>query len=98
MKAAEDSLLLLLNAHAVTAAKTLLALNPRTSNSFSYMAKSIINNYLLLPSSSSCEDVGESANADGVHLYARELLTLSLLWHSYHDASREGDGERILLC
>lgn len=33
---------------------------------------------------------------DGVHLYAKELLSLSLLWHGFHDSIREGDGERIL--
>jgi len=30
------------------------------------------------------------------HLYAAELLSLGLLWHAFHDAVREGDGERIL--
>ena len=34
---------------------------------------------------------------DGVNLYARELLTLALLWHKFNDACK-GDGDRILLC
>ena len=29
-------------------------------------------------------------------LYAREVLTLCLLWHGYHDAISEGDGDRVL--
>lgn len=40
---------------------------------------------------------GAEATADGVTAYARELLTLSLLWHYFHDASKEADGERLLL-
>ena len=33
---------------------------------------------------------------DGVKMYAIELFTLSLLWHSFHDAIREGDGNHII--
>ena len=33
---------------------------------------------------------------DGVHRYGIELLSLSLIWHGFHDSIREGDGERIL--
>ena len=29
--------------------------------------------------------------------YATNLLTLGLLWYGYHDAIKEGDGNRILL-
>lgn len=32
-----------------------------------------------------------------VHNYATDLLSMSLVWHSFHDAIREGDGDRILL-
>ncbi|SMN01269.1 hypothetical protein SPONN_2354 [uncultured Candidatus Thioglobus sp.] len=31
---------------------------------------------------------------DLVNLYAKELLTLGLLWHGFHDASKESDGDR----
>ena len=30
-------------------------------------------------------------------IYTRDVITLGLIWKSYHDASREGDGERVLL-
>jgi len=33
---------------------------------------------------------------DKVHCYAVELLSLSLMWHGFHDACKEADGERIL--
>lgn len=31
-----------------------------------------------------------------IYVYAVELLTLSLLWHGFHDAFRKGDVQRIL--
>ncbi len=34
---------------------------------------------------------------DGVTTYARELLTLGLIWLKFYDAVKEGDGDRILL-
>ena len=33
---------------------------------------------------------------DKVHVYAMELLTLGLLWHDFHDSSKEGDGDRLV--
>ena len=96
MKAAEDFLLLLLHAHTVAAAKELLSyqLTEAEPPSLSFVAKSIINTHLLLPESST---ENEEELIDRVTLYARELLTLSLLWHFFHDATKEGDGDRILL-
>lgn len=35
-------------------------------------------------------------STDGVHMYALEMLSLGLLWHGFHDATREADGERLL--
>ena len=46
------------------------------------------------------EDVeGEQvmSDGDGVYNYACEVMTLGLLWNCYHDAIREGDGDRIML-
>ena len=85
MKAAEDFLLLLLHAHIVAAAEKLSDYN---FESVDEVAKSIINTHLLLPSSTSVED--------GVMSYARELLTLGLIWLQFYDAVKEGDGDRIL--
>ena len=82
MKAAEDFLLLLLHAHTVAAAKELLSyqLTEAEPPSLSFVAKSIINTHLLLPESST---ENEEELIDGFTLYARELLTLSLLWHFF---------------
>lgn len=38
------------------------------------------------------------SSTDGVFEYAREVLTLSLLHGEFHDAIREGDGDRVLRC
>ena len=91
MNAAEDFLLLLLHTHVVAAARVMQSINP-TAN-VADLAKLIIINYVRLPRS---DDEDTEKCEDGVHLYAIELLSLGLLWHGFHDAIREGDGERIL--
>lgn len=112
MKAAEDYLLLLLHAHATAAAKEVLntQLSNSESPSVADVASTIINTYLLLPEDDvgDGEDDEDELRVQGasadqlqkgvkVAMYARELLTLSLLWHFFHDATREGDGDRIIL-
>ena len=94
MKAAEDFLLLLLHAHVVAAAHQLLLFTSIANQSLAYLAKSIVSTFLLLPNT----ETATEEHVDGVNLYARELLTLGLLWHEFHDACKEGDGDRILLC
>lgn len=34
--------------------------------------------------------------SDEVRRYTTDTMTLSLLWAAYHDASREGDGQRVI--
>ena len=29
-------------------------------------------------------------------MYATEVMTLGLIWENFHDATREGDGERLI--
>ena len=43
------------------------------------------------------DDVVAEKCDDGIHVYATEVLSLCLIWHGFHDAIREGDGERVLL-
>ena len=89
MKASEDFLLVVLHAHAVSAAKMICRLC--SVESIEELAKAIVENYTLLPCSGS-----ESECLDLINLYAMELLTLALVWHGFHDATKEGDGNRIL--
>ena len=95
MNSAEDFLLLLLHAHCVAAAKTILDYNPM--DSAIHLADAIVVNYVQLPSATLRSTHNQSPVCkDRVHLYAMDLLSLSLIWHGFHDAIREGDGERIL--
>lgn len=48
------------------------------------------------PKTSEAETSKNEPECDLVNLYAMELLTLGLLWHGFHDAIKEGDGDRIL--
>ena len=91
MNAAEDFLLLLLHTHVVAAAKAMQSVHP--TETVADLARLVVDNYVHLPRTS---DAATAECNDGVHLYAAELLSLGLLWHGFHDAIREGDGDRIL--
>lgn len=39
-----------------------------------------------------------SSTTDSVFDYAREVITLALMYAEFHDAIREGDGERLIRC
>ena len=77
----------------MAAAKVIQNFNPQ--DSASELANAIFVNFIDLPSTSSGKD-DVTTSEDGVFTYAMELLTLSLLWHGFHDAIREGDGEWII--
>lgn len=110
MKAAEDFLLVVLHAHAVCAAKMICSL--LDVQSIMELSKVIVANHTLMQqfctdmsdsktvptegAQGKASDKTGSKCSDQVNLYAMEVLTLGLLWHGFHDASREGDGERIL--
>ena len=92
MNAAEDFLSLLLHAH-VTAAAHLLQ-SEDEQEALGDLAKKIVVNFVSFPR---CTNAQEAQTCDdGVCAYASELLSLGLLWHGFHDAIKEGDGERII--
>ena len=91
VNAAEDFLLLLLHALTIAAAKVILSLTP--TQSVMELARAIVVNYVRFPrvinnDSDKCEDK--------VYVHSTELLSLSIIWHGFHDAVREADGDRIL--
>ena len=90
MKSSEDFLLVVLHAHAVAAANTICSLRPDIQ-SVSEVCEAIIANYILLPNLDG-QPRKDSYPPDQVNL---EVLTLSLLWHGFHDTSKEGDGDRF---
>jgi L1 cell adhesion molecule like protein len=85
MQAAEDFLELILEAHIVTAAKTLYVSDITVVE----LAEKIVDNYVQVSHRN-------TLIKDQVHMYACEVLSLALLWQSYYDATKEGDGRRIL--
>ena len=55
------------------------------------MATQIVKSFIKLR-------IGEAnlGICDGVYLYASDLLTLGMIWMGFHDAIREGDGDRVM--
>lgn len=90
MKAAEDFLLVVLHAHITAASEAIL--KRQRIESVSQLADSVAASFITLEKGST---VGKSS--DGVLVYACDLLTLGLLWMGFHDAIREGDGERVMM-
>ena len=92
VKAVEDFLALVLHAHVIAAAKAIQLQEDVTS--ITNLATSIVEKYIHLPRTDN-ETVPKEYK-DEVFLYASEVLSLGLIWHGFHDAIKEGDGERIL--
>lgn len=88
--ATEDFFLLMLTSHVIAAAKVVSVTDP--SADVHAIAKSIIDSFVNLQP---CLEKTSKLD-DGVQAYAKELLTLGLIWHGFHDACKEGDGDRIV--
>lgn len=113
LRACEDFLSVVLDAHVVAAAKTILATS--TYETVSDMAAAIVEQYVrieLPKSQQSQRRTRQPSQArrsgrrrqrqpvtavDGVHVYATEVLTLGLLWNGFTDAIKEGDGDKVLM-
>lgn len=91
MNAAEDFMLLLVHTHVVAAAKHLM-LNASVT-CVKQLAKQIVDKFVHVPNLTT---KAAPSSDDTIQLYATELLSLGLLWHGFHDAIREADGDRIL--
>jgi len=103
MKAAEDFLEVVLHAHIVAAAESLCD----TPGGIAELSEAIVDNFvkiaLPVPDSSKSSSTstrppssGRERSKDQVFLYATEVVTLGLLWMNFHDATREGDGDRLI--
>ena len=53
-----------------------------------------MENYICLPRVTNNTPVNCS---DSVYLYATEVLSLGMIWHGYHDSTKEFDGDRLLM-
>ena len=111
MKATEDFLLVTLFAHVAAAARQIIDSNNDIGTDCNDIAKNIVAQYVQInmPSQESEDDIDVSRDApylssqesddvssDGVYNYAVELMSMGLLWHGFHDAVKEGDGDCIL--
>ncbi len=94
MNAAEDFLLLVLHAHTIAAARLILQFMDVPT--VSELADKILVNYVHLSSPPESKAGTPTPPDDGVQFYAIEVPSLSLIWHGFHDAIREGDGEIIM--
>ena len=92
MKGAKDFLLVSLFYHIIAAAKTILANNSHI-DSGSVLADEVLEKFLQLNIPG--DDFKGLKTNDSVYLYAADVLSLGLIWHGYHDAIREGDGDRV---
>ena len=91
MKAAEDFLLIVLHSQVIAAAEAVLFGAQATD--VNLLAKSIVDRYVCITIPSPT-DVQLQAD-DKVCSYAKELLTMGLLWLNFYDSIKEGDGEWI---
>ena len=91
MKATEDFFTIVLHAHIISAAHTLLSTTSNLHTTIS-LAQAIVDSFVDIDI---CDD--NLPSKDDVYEYTREMLTLLLILENYHDAVREGDGDRVML-
>ena len=95
MKATEDFLMVVLHGYIIAGATKLMNEDPTAVYSCCEIAKSLVRKWIKisLPSNSSDEP---PASKGTDYSYAVDLMSLGLLWHEFHDAVREGDGDLII--
>ena len=91
-KSSEDFLLTVLHAHIIAAAK--VCCREQNIEDCLACAKEVVKKFVNVQLSS---QIPVANSNDMSYNYATNLLTLGLVWHGYHDAIKEGDGNRILL-
>jgi len=93
MKPTEDFLSVVMCAHVAAAAKQLETAG-NTIEDCNTVAGQIVSCFVdIIPS----DGTQPSRINDSRFNYATDLLTMCLVWHGFHDAVREGDGDRIVL-
>ena len=88
MKACEDFMLIVLHSHTVAASKHILS--TMQFEKVQDLAKEIVVRYIYFDPNVKVK------TKDKKYLYGMQVLTLTLLWHGFNDAIREGDGDRVL--
>ena len=92
MKPTEDFLLLILHSYVIAAAEKCR----KDSDTCKLLSQRVVKRFAKMYLSAEQESKESSPIDDMVYNYSTDLLTFCLLWHGFHDATREGDGDRIL--
>ena len=91
MNAAEDFMHIILESYIVAAAKEVMSMNLGLDGTLQQLAETVVSKFVrILPSNM------PPSSSDQVFTYSCEVLSLGLLWLNYLDATREGDGGRVL--
>jgi len=93
MKPTEDFLKVVLCAHVVAAAKQCLTTDCSLDDCV-VVAHKIVHNFVHIGYSN--EPTVSGSNDKGFE-YTKDLFTMCLVWHGFHDAVQEGDGDRIVM-
>ena len=91
VKATEDFLSKVLAGYVVAAAKEVMR-NSDETFTVQEISERIVDEYVRLLSVPTGND-----KSDAVLTYSSEIMTLCLLWEDFHDATREGDGDRLMM-
>lgn len=89
MKGCEDFFLKVLYSHVICASKEILSENNDRYNNVTSLANELVVRFISFD-----PDIKDTVH-DKVQRYALQVLNLSLLWHGFNDALKEGDGNRI---
>ena len=93
VKATEDFLSVVLYAYVIAATKTCKGVDDNSASVLD-VANQIVSKWIVINLDDAAEDVTNSV--DMTYNHATDFLSLGLLWHGFHDAIREGDGDRII--
>lgn len=93
MKPTEDFLKVVLCAHVVAAAKQCMITDGSLHDCVA-VARKIVCTYVHISNSNEAAPVPDST--DQGFEYTTDLFTMCLVWHGFHDAVQEGDGDRIV--
>ena len=91
MKAAEDFFTVVLYAYIMAAARKIMAKSTSLPSCID-VARQVVSNYITL----TLPDSTASTYKGNTYGYGLDVLNLGLMWLGFHDAVREGDGDRIV--
>ena len=92
MKPTEDFLMLILHSYVIAAAEQCR----ESLDTCKLLSQRVVKRFVKIYLSPEQESEESLPIDDRVYNYSTDLLTFCLLWHGFHDATREGDGDRLL--